>query len=349
MKASKTTLLLLPFALSISSTADAATYRIYDLGTFGGSRSVASGINDSGVVVGTAYDASNGRHAFWYDGGNTLHMVSPDAQQAFGINNAGQIVGRNTGSAFIYDNGAVTTLAADTAYDINENAVAVGYARSTTNYAFSYDNGVMTNLGTLPDASTSSARAINDNGVIVGSSNSNAFIYENGQIQDLLPNISRNNFAMDINNNNQVLGYYRNLDGQWDAFITENGSMTSYDFDGANTTAYAINQQGAWVGSYQSGSMSFDTSALLMEADGTMVDLNAADILGAGFDHLTRAYDINIHGQIVGYGLINGEDHAFLLNPVPVPAAVWLFGSGLIGLMGFSRRKDRKLTKTDLS
>lgn len=27
-------------------------------------------------------------------------------------------------------------------------------------------------------------------------------------------------------------------------------------------------------------------------------------------------------------------------SPVPVPAAVWLFGSGLVGLMGFKRRKD---------
>ena len=27
------------------------------------------------------------------------------------------------------------------------------------------------------------------------------------------------------------------------------------------------------------------------------------------------------------------------VNPVPVPAAVWLFGSGLIGLAGFARRK----------
>jgi hypothetical protein len=27
------------------------------------------------------------------------------------------------------------------------------------------------------------------------------------------------------------------------------------------------------------------------------------------------------------------------VNPVPVPAAVWLFGSGLIGLIGIVRRK----------
>jgi len=30
-----------------------------------------------------------------------------------------------------------------------------------------------------------------------------------------------------------------------------------------------------------------------------------------------------------------------MVNPVPVPAAVWLFGSGLIGLVGLARRKTR--------
>ena len=30
---------------------------------------------------------------------------------------------------------------------------------------------------------------------------------------------------------------------------------------------------------------------------------------------------------------------SFLVRPVPVPAAAWLFGSGLIGLVGFARRK----------
>ena len=31
--------------------------------------------------------------------------------------------------------------------------------------------------------------------------------------------------------------------------------------------------------------------------------------------------------------------HTMVVNPVPVPAAAWLFGSGLIGLVGFARRK----------
>ncbi len=34
-------------------------------------------------------------------------------------------------------------------------------------------------------------------------------------------------------------------------------------------------------------------------------------------------------------------DHAFSLSGtvVPIPAAIWLFGSGLIGLIGIARRK----------
>jgi len=40
---------------------------------------------------------------------------------------------------------------------------------------------------------------------------------------------------------------------------------------------------------------------------------------------------IDINGNIVG----SGE----AINAVPVPAAIWLFGSGLLGLVGIARRK----------
>lgn len=48
---------------------------------------------------------------------------------------------------------------------------------------------------------------------------------------------------------------------------------------------------------------------------------------------------------INGASMIDGPFQGFnanfnvMINPVPVPAAVWLFGSGLIGLFGLSRRK----------
>jgi hypothetical protein len=38
-------------------------------------------------------------------------------------------------------------------------------------------------------------------------------------------------------------------------------------------------------------------------------------------------------------GTVSGNTLAVDLAPIPVPAAVWLFGSGLLGLLGFSRRK----------
>lgn len=49
---------------------------------------------------------------------------------------------------------------------------------------------------------------------------------------------------------------------------------------------------------------------------------------------------------IRGYGMIDGAFPGFNANfdfvaPVPVPAAVWLFGSGLVGLVGVARRRRK--------
>ncbi len=65
------------------------------------------------------------------------------------------------------------------------------------------------------------------------------------------------------------------------------------------------------------------------------------EVTAAGWSSLTEANGINSSGQIVGAGVMNGQQHAFLMTPtsvVPIPAAFWLFGSGLIGMLGFMRR-----------
>lgn len=57
-----------------------------------------------------------------------------------------------------------------------------------------------------------------------------------------------------------------------------------------------------------------------------------------------ESIDTNIGIQIT-FSLTAGDSASFTSNfdvvPVPVPAAVWLFGSGLLGLFGVSRRKRR--------
>ena len=57
-----------------------------------------------------------------------------------------------------------------------------------------------------------------------------------------------------------------------------------------------------------------------------------------------ESIDSNI-GILITFSLTPGDSVAFTSNfdvvPVPVPAAVWLFGSGLLGLFGLSRRKRR--------
>ena len=43
-----------------------------------------------------------------------------------------------------------------------------------------------------------------------------------------------------------------------------------------------------------------------------------------------------------GFDLGNGSKSVrltYVANPVPIPAAVWLFGSGLLGLIGIIRKK----------
>jgi len=60
-------------------------------------------------------------------------------------------------------------------------------------------------------------------------------------------------------------------------------------------------------------------------------DLDQADVTQCDFIVVTCVFS-----QIDGATIFNNQGS---WSVVPVPAAVWLFGSGLIGLIGFARRK----------
>ena len=61
---------------------------------------------------------------------------------------------------------------------------------------------------------------------------------------------------------------------------------------------------------------------------------------GAVFNYVTNFTAI-VEGNwySISFGDVTGEIQGVDLAPVPVPAAVWLFGSGLLGLVGVARRR----------
>ena len=112
--------------------------------------------------------------------------------------------------------------------------------------------------------------------------------------------------ALGINNNDQVVGFSRNLSGNEHAFLWENGVMTDLGalVEWGSSNAFAINDSG-WVVGRSSSETGFERAFLWV--DGTMTDLGT---LGGG---QSNAMDINNQGQIVGSASTeNGGGHAYL-------------------------------------
>jgi len=171
-----------------------------DLGTLGGTKASAAGINEDGDIVGLADNASGQSHAFLYRDGvmQDLGTLGGTASNANAINNNGEIVGRallanGAIRAFLYKEGVMHDLgtlggAASVAFDINDKGEVVGFARVANGqaHAFLYKDGVMYDLGTLGGID-SRAYGINNRGDIIGQYTNadgsvHAFIYRDGQM-----------------------------------------------------------------------------------------------------------------------------------------------------------------------
>ena len=114
-------------------------------------------------------------------------------------------------------------------------------------------------------------------------------------------------------------------------------------FTGMDDGTASFNHHGLWNDGYISGVL--EDSAKKDDPFGTngLAYLTHGD-QGTVTFHATagQVYSIYLGGNDVG-GNIFGDKFAYkaTINAVPVPAAAWLFGSGLIGLVSLGRRKQK--------
>jgi probable HAF family extracellular repeat protein len=322
-----------------------ATYGVTDLGTLGGQRSVAFGIDKHGRVVGHAETASGSLHAFLDVRGQLFDLGTLGGRDshAYSINDLGVIVGRaqNAGGQYrpfvallagpMFDLGSLdqrlhgpfsTLLATNNVDRVIGYYQTSGPHAAARNRVFVYEKGTITDLGTF-GGEDGIVSAINDFGQMVGSfgtdphadySDRRAFL-ATGTTAIALPTLGgRVTMATDLNNLAQVVGYYQVASGERRGFLYSGGVMQDLGTlpGGTQSFGYAINNLGEVVGS--SGSASGNLRAFIYDG-GVMRDLNS--LLPANSCWLlTEARDINDSGQIVGAGIVNGQQRAFLLTLV---------------------------------
>jgi probable HAF family extracellular repeat protein len=220
------------------------------------------------------------------------------------------------------------------ATSVNSRGQVAGWSQPSSRTAlgttaFLWQNGRKTDLGTL-DGSPFGTYAfdINERGQIVGASStaggvSHAFLWENGRMRDLNTTPPGSAATLDraaaINNVGQVAG--RLLVGATSpvshAFLWQNGQVIDLGTLGGDSEAFGLNDLGQVVGWSDTGVDDADGvriyHAFLWE-NGALIDLDRVIPAGLGWV-LIRAQAINNLGQIVGFGRIRGQIHAFLLTP----------------------------------
>ena len=139
-------------------------------------------------------------------------------------------------------------------------------------------------------------------------------------------------FAFAVSNNNGVFPYTNNnaLIGLWDTNTINVETWYSTIVPDADYNLVSLSSFGDFTDFFNFG----DTVLLYFINDGGPIASGSATITDTFMFSPNIPYST---GVVFGTGA-NGNA-AIAVSAVPVPAAVWLFGSGLIGLVGVARRK----------
>lgn len=307
-----------------------------DVGTLGGNYTYAQAVNDSGQVVGESTSPAGIMVFSWTPSGGMVALGTlPDAISgtAWAVNDAGMVAG----DAYVVVNGAGYNHAVvwrpgetapidlggplmnTTARAINGTGEVIGFGSTQggTPAGFSWtEAGGMAVLNSLPGGDGSAApRAVNDNGVIVGSSyngeGTRATLWTaDQQVHDLGWLGCGYSEAVAVSDSGHVAGNSRTADCDVHAFAWTDATGLSDlgTLGGTFSQATAVNEHGQVVGF--STTAAGETHAFSWTPAGGMVDLGT---LGGSSSY---AFAVNDSGQVAGYGdTADGTTHAALWNP----------------------------------
>jgi probable HAF family extracellular repeat protein len=352
--------------LFASVNANAATYTFTDLGT----NFNPTAVNNVGQVIGQSITATGDRRASIWSGGTRTELgtLGGNTSVANSINDSGQVVGYSTTStgqthATLWNSTTATDLGT---YGITTESIARDINNLGQIVGSSYDAGTFTNSrgilwqgASATDTGLTSANAINNLGQIVGSNNFSPALWNGSTITSLLSVCGSGSCpsnAKDINDAGIIVGSVNLTEPSvvvWNANGQNIIGLYQY-IPGYTTLGSGINNSGQFI-THVNGFSQFQNPSqfdFLRNVDGSAENLlsvfqrffvtQSGQFLNMDQNSLLGTTAINDLGWITG----NYNGHGYLLsivNPsaVPVPAAAWLFASGL-GAFGVAKRRSKQ-------
>jgi probable HAF family extracellular repeat protein len=314
-----------------------ARWVMTDLGTLGGSFSVALALNERGQVAGTSRTANGQTHVFLWEKGRMTDLGQTQAGSTSVLLNArGRVVWFSpAGASMTWDGGVVRKLGL-TAIAMNDVGQVVGSKRFAggAERAVVWERGRIRDLGTLGGKSSYAVAINNDGQVVVNSETSGkdehgspawrVFLWQDGKRTDIGTLGGKASDACAINERAQIIGFSATgTEDVWNPFLWQKGRMKPLSLTPAVPPEWgsrawycfpgAINDRGQIVG--ETYTKAGRRRAVLWENE-KMTDLGT---LG-GRGSFPEA--INEHGQIVGTSRTKrpqpsrfrdlGELHAFV-------------------------------------